>query len=100
MKKTIIITLILLSICLFSGCIDTNITGTYMHADGAYFILSNDMTFKEKFKEGYTASGKYEINEKNGNLTLTYIPWGGFRVMTKTKNGYMNDIGGIYEKQK
>ncbi len=100
MKKAIFSILIIISISLFSGCIDTDVTGTYQHSSGAYFILSKDMTFKEKFPEGYTASGKYEVDEQSGNITMTYIPWGGFRIMAKVPTGYMNDIGGVYEIQK
>ncbi len=97
--NTKLITISLLLI-LLSGCIDNEeISGKYVHETGAYITLEKDMTFFEQFRSGNTASGTYSIDEKSGNITLIYKPFGSFIVMEKVKNGYRNSKGGIYEKK-
>jgi hypothetical protein len=96
-KIIILLTLILL--ILFSGCINSSVAGKYVSetGSGAYFQLNKDLTFYEMFGNGLTASGEYSI-DRTGNLTLVYRPFGSFRAMEKTKNGYRNKSGTIYEK--
>lgn len=98
MKKIVIAVISLLII--LSGCINNeNVAGKYVHTSGAFFILNEDMTFYEMFKDGYTASGEYTIEPSSGNLTMIYKPFGSFIIMEKTGNGYKNKYGGVYEKK-
>lgn len=101
MNNKIIVTIIVsLIIILLSGCIiEENVTGTYVHETGAFFTLNEDMTFYEKFGSGNTASGQYAIEAASGNLTMVYRPFGTFIIMEKTKTGYQNKYGGVYEKK-
>lgn len=98
MSKKISLVIILI---LISGCIGNSVVGKYVSVtgSGAFFSLNEDMTFYETFGDGTTASGEYSIENSSGNLTMVYRPFGGFRVMEKTKTGYRNKSGGLYEKQ-
>jgi hypothetical protein len=103
-KITIGITVVSLLVILFSGCISSgSVAGKYVYETGAFFILNEDMTFRETFSNGNTASGEYTIESPSGNLTMVYRPFGSFIVMEKieTKNGtgYKNKYGGVYEKE-
>jgi hypothetical protein len=100
MNVKIIILLISILLLLFSGCVENNeLPGTYYYnqSDNVYFTLHEDLTFQERFKEGYTATGEYTY--KDGILTLTYKPFGSFITLTKTDAGFKNKSGGIYAKK-
>ncbi len=98
-NKIITIIVVSLLIIIFSGCINNEIIGTYVHETGAFFILNGDQTFYETFSDGNTASGTYTIASPSGNLTMVYAPFGSFIVMEKIENGYQNKHGGIYRKK-
>ena len=102
MDKRIIILVILLLGSLFAGCIeDKSFVGKYVDVESkkTYFLLYDDGTFNQFYEKGDTksASGTYRIVE--GQIVMTYLPFGNVHVLTKNGSVWNKDNGAIYVKE-
>ncbi len=97
--------LVLLAIILgglFSGCLgDESYVGKYVEKDSnrTYFLLYEDGTFNQFYEKGdiKSESGTYRIVE--GQIVMTYLPFGNVHVLTKNGSVWNKDNGAVYAKE-
>ena len=97
-KEYIVLAIILAG--LFSGCVgEESITGKYVLEENhkSYFMLYEDGTFNLWYLDGGSSSGTYRY--ENGNLTLTFIPFGNVELLTKNGTAFIDDKGTKYAKE-
>ncbi len=97
-KKYLVLIIILAA--LFSGCTGKeSITGKYVNEKNpkAYFILYDDGTFNIWYESGNTGSGTYRY--VNGNLTMTFTPFGNVALLTKNDTAFIDEGGAKYVKE-
>jgi hypothetical protein len=97
-KEYVILSIIL--VALFSGCIgEESITGKYVQIDDpkSYFYLYEDGTFNAFFSDNKSESGTYRMEE--GQIILTYLPFGNAQILTKNGTIWVKENGYKYAKQ-
>jgi hypothetical protein len=85
---------------LFSGCIgEESLAGKYVQIDDpkSYFYLYEDGTFNAFYTDGGSDSGTYRLVE--GQLVLTYMPFGNVRKFTKNGTVWVKETGYKYVKE-
>jgi hypothetical protein len=99
-KEYVVLAIILTG--LFSGCIgEESYVGKYVDVESnkTYFILYEDGTFNQFYEKGdvKSASGTYRIAD--GQIVMTYLPFGNVHVLTKNGSFWNKDNGAKYVKE-